>query len=69
MHRQLRGRTSEKGNRPSCENGEHNDKGDKVRRVKKKPPILRLPEDSENYSVEKYEVKRAFCQQGQSEEN
>src|SRR5260370_39828737 len=69
MHRQLRGRTLEKGNRPSCENGEHNGKADKVRRVKKKPPILRLPKDSRYERIEKYEVKRAFRQEGQSEKN
>src|SRR5260370_26830810 len=65
----LRSRALEEWNRPSCENGEHNCKRGEVRGMDKQTPSLRLPEDSENYPVEKYEVKRAFGQQGQSEEN
>jgi hypothetical protein len=38
-----------------------------MRGMDKQTPVLRLPQDSQDEPIEKYEVERAFRQQGKSE--
>src|SRR5260370_41685854 len=56
-------------NRPGRRNAEHDRERNQVRGMKKKPPILRIGNNSEHGSIEKYEVRGAFRQQTKSEKN
>src|SRR5580765_4280404 len=49
--------------------GQHDGQCGKVRRMKKQPPIFCMPKDGKHDRIEKYEVRRALCQQTKPKKN